>query len=104
LKKIYTSPNRMLVGLLSGALSDHGIGCIIRNDYLGGGVGDLPAQECWPELWVLRDQDEARARQVVDAVLPRQAISGEPWQCPQCGEWLEPQFAACWHCAPAVDP
>jgi hypothetical protein len=104
LKKIYTSPNRMLVGLLSGALGDHGIGCIIRNDYLGGGVGDLPAQECWPELWVLRDQDEARARQVVDAVLPRQAIAGEPWQCPQCGEWLEPQFAACWHCAPAVDP
>ena len=104
MKKIYTSPNRMLVGLLSGALSDHGIGCIIRNDFLGGGVGDLPAQECWPELWVLRDQDEVPARQVVDAVLPRHAISGEPWQCPQCGEWLEPQFAACWHCAPTVDP
>ncbi len=44
MRKVYTSANRMLVGLLSGALGDHGIECIIRNDYLGGGVGDLPAQ------------------------------------------------------------
>ncbi len=104
MRKVYTSPNRMLIGLLSGALGDHGIECIIRNEYLGGGVGELPPQECWPELWVLRDDEEARARQVLDAVLPRRAITGETWQCPRCGEWLEPQFAACWRCAPASEP
>jgi uncharacterized OB-fold protein len=26
------------------------------------------------------------------------ASIGEAWRCVQCGEMLEPQFAACWQC------
>ncbi|MDH3267048.1 MAG: DUF2007 domain-containing protein, partial [Gammaproteobacteria bacterium] len=41
-----------------------------------------------------------RARQLIDA-----AIAGESpqaaWQCRQCGEENEGQFAACWNCGTA---
>jgi hypothetical protein len=28
----------------------------------------------------------------------RGAVAKPPWQCPDCGEALEGQFSACWHC------
>ncbi|MCS0464278.1 DUF2007 domain-containing protein, partial [Burkholderia mallei] len=27
-----------------------------------------------------------------------------PWRCARCGETLDAQFTACWHCGASRDP
>ena len=98
MKRVFTSHDPMLAGYLRAVLEDRGIGCIVKNEYLLGGVGELPPTECWPELWVVEDEDEARARRLIEEARPAEA-AGEAWRCPACGEWIEPEFGACWRCA-----
>ena len=102
MKRVFTSHDPILAGYLRAVLVEHGIGCIVKNEYLLGGAGELPPSECWPEVWVVEDGDEARARALVEEARPAEgageaAASG--WRCPACGEWIEPEFGACWRCA-----
>ncbi|MGQ0657440.1 MAG: putative signal transducing protein [Chromatiales bacterium] len=99
MKRVFCAADRVLVGFLKGVLDDHGIACVVRNDYLAGGIGELPPQECWPELCVLDEAEAATAERIVESTLARQPDTGARWRCPRCGEWLEPQFQACWRCA-----
>lgn len=101
--KLYTAADRTLVGFLKSVLEDHRIPCIIRNEFVGGGVGEIPPQECWPELWLIDESDERRARQIIEAAWPSKPVRGAPWQCAWCGEWLEAQFETCWHCGAEQD-
>ncbi|MDX1592999.1 MAG: DUF2007 domain-containing protein [Gammaproteobacteria bacterium] len=96
MKRLYGSHDRMLVGHLRALLEAQGIACVMRNEYLGGGAGELPPHECEPELWVVDADDWERAKALVDAQLGPAAA--EPWTCPGCGERIEGQFAQCWNC------
>lgn len=81
------------------ALAAAGIRCEVRNTTLAGAIGDIPWLECAPQLWLLDDLDEYRARELLND-LTRQ-VAGPPWRCTSCGEQLEPQFGACWKCGTA---
>jgi hypothetical protein len=88
----------MLVGFLKDLLRNQGISCIIKNQYLGGAMGDLPPQECWPELWVTEDRDLEPARSLIEQTLSGPEQGASPWTCPVCGERIEAQFGRCWNC------
>ena len=88
-----------MVEYIKNVLTQEGIGCMVKNSELGGAVGELPPLECWPEVWVLEDDDYARARDIV-AGLCRDRTGGRCWTC-RCGETLEAQFAECWRCGRA---
>lgn len=75
-----------------------GIPCLMRNQYLTGALGELPVNECWPQVWVLDAGDRPRALRLIAEALPRDGAQGEAWLCPGCGERLEVQFAQCWQC------
>ncbi|MGA7800799.1 MAG: DUF2007 domain-containing protein [Gammaproteobacteria bacterium] len=98
MKKVYTSENIMMVGHLKNVLEGHGIDCLIKNQYLSGGAGELPPTEIWPELWVTDDLDSDRARSIIDDQLRPAEGAQSPWTCPDCGEIIEPQFGVCWNC------
>ncbi|MCS4503496.1 hypothetical protein KBTX_03511 [wastewater metagenome] len=98
MQRVYTDSDPLIVGHLAEVLRGRGIVCMVRNYYLGGGVGDLPPTEVWPQLWVERDEDEAVARRLIDEVLSNHDSDGPAWVCPGCGERVEGQFAACWRC------
>ena len=83
-------------GYWHSVLESRGIRCLLKNDYLGGGVGELPLNECWPEIWVLDPRDEPLARRIINE--QRSPQKGQRWQCPRCQEVLEPQFTQCWQC------
>lgn len=78
------------------ALRAAGIACEVRNTTLAGAIGDIPWLECAPQVWIENDTDETRARTLLRELA--RPVSGPTWRCPQCGEELEPQFAACWAC------
>jgi hypothetical protein len=95
-QRVYSSDDRLLVGYLHDLLTRRGIACLVRNDYLAGGAGELPPNECWPELWVVDDRDRDLARRIVHEHLAQ--ADAPPWTCPGCGERIDGQFAVCWHC------
>ena len=98
MRKVYTSDNIAIIGHLRQVLENQAIRCIVRNDFLFGGAGELPVNETWPELWVVDDRDADRARALVDAIVATAHVSEPSWRCASCGEQMEGQFTDCWRC------
>ncbi len=96
MKRVYTSATPMMAGFIRDVLENAGIHCVLKNYFLSGGTGELPINETWPEIWV-HHKDEACALAVIRLTLETQA-NAPPWECPQCHEQLEGQFASCWNC------
>jgi len=97
MKKVYTSPDRLMVFHFKNVLESYNINCIIKNEFLAGAAGELPPHECWPELWIKNDKKYDRALSVLKKNWVVNEIS--TWTCTRCGEKLEDQFTACWQCS-----
>jgi hypothetical protein len=99
-RKVHTAESIVEIAHLRNLLESEGIACVVRNDRLGGIVGEIPFLECWPELWVVQTGNYLKAKSVVDEVL-RASTPSAPWHCAGCGETIEGQFALCWNCGAA---
>jgi hypothetical protein len=98
LRKVHTAESIIEITHLRNVLEQAGIACYVRNERLGGAVGEIPFVECWPELWVLRNGDALRARGLIDNARA-DAVPSPDWTCRHCGERVEGQFDACWRCS-----
>jgi Putative prokaryotic signal transducing protein len=99
LRKVHTADSMVELAHLRNVLETAGIPCHVRNERLGGALGEIPFVECWPELWVLRNGDALRARGLIDVARSRPAEPLPSWICERCGERVEGEFDACWRCA-----
>lgn len=97
MKRLIAHESLAHIGHLRNLLEQSGIACLIRNDQLSGGLGEIPFLDCLPELWVVQDEDVARAQALLEAV-QNTRIEREDWRCSRCGETNEGQFAICWQC------
>ncbi len=95
MKKVFSHENRLIVFNLKNLLQEQGIECIVKNEYAGGGVGDLSPFETWPELWVIHESDFAAAKLLVDQL---QQDDETDIFCPHCGEANGSSFRICWKC------
>lgn len=95
---MHTAESLIEIAHLRNLLEAEGIGCLVRNDRLGGAVGEIPFVECWPELWVVESGYFLRARAVIEEAL-REGPAQAPWRCPRCAELVEGTFQVCWNCA-----
>ena len=86
------------IGLLKDLLEKSFIPCVTRNEYLSIASGEIPFTECYPELWILNDEDYPRAKEVLDRWLAPQLETPGLWLCAHCEEEIEDQFASCWKC------
>lgn len=98
MERVFTSSNPALAGLVQSVLESAGIPCLLRNHYLAGAMGELPVNECWPQVWVVDEADAPRAARLIREALPQDGGARPPWTCPTCGEVLEAQFRQCWQC------
>ncbi len=98
MKKIFGCEDTIQCGFLKGVLENTGIPCLVRNEHLQGGTGEIPFVETWPELWVLEDEDAIPARRLVEDVLGAADADARSWECAGCSESNEPQFSTCWKC------
>ncbi|MDX1507512.1 MAG: DUF2007 domain-containing protein [Woeseiaceae bacterium] len=96
MKKVFTSPESILVHHYKNLLESEGIRAVVRNEILDSVMGRVPFQETWPEVWVVNDLDYDRAKQLIEGV-PDESPS-RSWRCRTCGETNEGQFAVCWQC------
>ncbi len=96
MKLVYTHENFILVGNARALLERADIATTLRNEFTGGGRGDIPVFETWPELWVERDRDAERALALLKQ-LTDPAVHAD-WVCTKCGESNAASFELCWHC------
>ena len=52
--------------IVKGLFDEANIPCMIRNDQLAMGPGELAPSDCSPEVWILNDEDYPRAREIVE--------------------------------------
>ena len=91
------------VATLKLLLEEQNIQCLIRNEHLSMAEGEIPLQECLPELWVLNDADYPRAYELVETWRNSPVVTHSQWLCADCGETIEGQFTSCWKCGAQRD-
>lgn len=96
--RVYTAQTSAMVGNVKNVLEANGIPCVLRNEFLSAGRGELPPIECWPEVWVANDSDAERAQQLIAGATESPDSAREPWRCSRCGEEVDAIFAQCWNC------
>lgn len=98
MQMIYTHENRYLVLNLKNVLENAGIEVMLKNEFAGGGAGELAPIETWLELWLVNDGDYDKARALIADIGEPQ---GKDWLCPNCGEHNGAAFEVCWQCGQA---
>jgi hypothetical protein len=97
MKRVYTAESAIQVAHVKNLLATEGIAAEMRNERLGGGTGDIPFLETWPELWVA-ELDFDRAQELIEQEVHGPGLEEPPWTCRSCGEEVEGQFSECWNC------
>src|SRR5258708_418494 len=95
MKMLFTSMDRTKVGILRCIIEEAGIEFEVRNDATN---ANYPTEPFCPELWIIHDEDFAKAVELRDAWRATPSVELTPWTCPGCGEKLEAQFSSCWKC------
>jgi len=98
MKKVYSAKDSLMVGHLKNVLAIFDIRCVIRNLELSAAAGELSPIDCWPELWVVDDEELAAATAILKKTLAPLESVKKPWRCQGCGEEVEGQFSECWQC------
>lgn len=87
----------MSVHHLKNVLETAGMQCLVKDNSLFTLAGEVPAVECWPELWLLDESMLNRAEALIQDHIARAGTIKAPWQC-TCGEVHGGQFTECWQC------
>ncbi len=95
MKRVLQAPNLALATLWADQLGAAGIAASVQRAYTGSIVGELPPDQCLPEVWVTDDAlcDPARA-----LLLDWQQLPHRLWACPACHEIVDGPFESCWNC------
>lgn len=99
--RLMRAPDVMLGQHWANLLTQAGIPCHLTNRYMQGGAGEIPVDQCGPDLWLENAHDKIAAMRLIEGPVDTTAGTGFKWHCDQCGEWLEPQFTSCWQCGAA---
>lgn len=103
MRLIFSSANAAETSLFQTLLQAEGIESFTRHDQLSLTAGAVPFMEVMPELWVAKEEDEAKALSLIEQWQNQNEVAPEPWVCPQCGEQNEGQFGACWKCGYEIE-
>lgn len=63
--------------------------------------GEVPfGENSQPYIWLLDSKMYNQASAIIEQYM-QQTLIGSEWQCEECGEANEAQFAICWQCGAA---
>jgi hypothetical protein len=94
MRRLAQAPNIAIAAFWVDALRQAGIDASLQRYFLGAAAGELPPDQCLPEVWIADDDQEALAKSLLRELRnPPQRL----WRC-DCGELVEGGFEACWQC------
>lgn len=94
MRRLTHAPNIAIAALWVEALRQAGIDASVQRYFLGAAAGELPPDQCLPEIWVTDDRQELAARSLLDDLA---RVPQRRWTC-SCGELVEGGFEQCWSC------
>ena len=94
MRRLTQAPNIAIAALWVEALRQAGIEASVQRYFLGAAAGELPPDQCLPEIWVTDDRQELAARSLLDDL---SHVPQRRWAC-SCGELVEGGFEQCWNC------
>lgn len=98
MKKILTANHPAEAQMVVDFLSGEGVAAEVRGEMLFGARGELPISEASPTVWVVDEEQEAHATQLLEAYFKQaEEQANATWTC-SCGETHEGQFTSCWNC------
>jgi hypothetical protein len=95
MRRLTRAPNIAIAALWVDALLHAGIQASMQRYFLGAAAGELPPDQCLPEVWISDDGQEQEALELLHAL---QNVPQRRWLC-TCGEMVEGGFESCWQCA-----
>ena len=98
--RLARAPNIAIATLWADVLRQAGLSASVQRYYLGGLAGELPPDQCLPEVWLAHEHEEARAKELLHQL---QNMPQRRWLC-VCGETVEGGFEQCWHCGRDAPP
>lgn len=66
MKRVFASQDPTAVTIIHGLLADEGVEATVQNENMSAVAGGVPFMLAMPEVWVVRDDDEARALAIVE--------------------------------------
>lgn len=99
MKRVLQAPNLALATLWADQLGAAGITASVQRAFAGGIAGELPPDQCLPEIWVADDSQLGTARRLLDEW---QHLPHRHWACPGCHEIVDGPFEVCWNCGSAM--
>ncbi len=97
MKRLCKAPSLPDAHILLGVLDQAGIEAHVFNANASSGAGQLPVTEACPEIWLAREADFDRARDVVRRFEQAPRVTGTT-RCAGCGEDSPANFQVCWNC------
>ncbi|MCC7150847.1 MAG: DUF2007 domain-containing protein [Rubrivivax sp.] len=95
MKRVLQAPNLALATLWADQLGAAGINASVQRAYASSIAGELPPDQCLPEVWVHDDAQHATACRLLDEW---QHLPHRHWACRTCHEIVEGPFEQCWNC------
>jgi putative signal transducing protein len=102
MKKVFSANNLMEAHLVLDLLEHAYISARLFNEHAQGVMGEIPFTHAYPEVWVIRDEDYVRGREVVSAY-EQTPIETGTIRCPTCGEESPQNFQLCWQCGAGLE-
>ncbi|MEC9465778.1 MAG: DUF2007 domain-containing protein [Myxococcota bacterium] len=97
MKKLISSYDRGLMRVLIARLKDETIEHLVK-DESASSMGEVTPISACQHLWIVHDEDQQRAAQLLEALEEASVPAGGTWVCAACQEELEAQFSECWQC------
>jgi len=98
MRRLAQAPSLAIATLWADVLRSEGVGASVQREFLCAVAGQLPPDQCLPEIWIDDDAQLERARRLLHAL---QHPPQRQWHC-VCGEFVEGGFERCWQCGAAM--
>ena len=93
--RVARAPNIAIAALWVDILQQAGFSASVQRYFLGSVAGELPPDQCQPEVWLTHDAEEADAKELLHQL---RNMPQRRWIC-VCGETVEGGFDQCWNCS-----
>jgi hypothetical protein len=94
MQRLTQAPNIAIAALWVDMLRQAGVEASTQRYFLGSVAGELPPDQCLPEVWLHDDGQKVLAQQVLHDI---RHLPQRHWLC-ACGEMVEGGFEQCWSC------
>ena len=95
MRRLTTAPNLAIATLWADMLTQGGFEASVQRAYASSIAGEVPPDQCLPEVWVMDDTQLEPARHLLDQL---RHAPHRHWFCPACHERIDGPFEQCWNC------